>query len=1622
MRQNGGIFHIREATVPACAEPYSFQTLVDELTEAASDNRAKGDLFERLIANYLLSDPQYADRIESVWLWPEWPDRWGSDAGIDLVARERSTGEYWAIQCKFYAPTTSLQLDDIATFFTDSGKEFSTNDGKRAFSHRLIVATTDKWSSKAEEALNNQTLAVSRLWFKDLADSPIDWGQFSLSNIKDIRLKKKKEPYPYQNEAIDAVLSGFGEADRGKLIMACGTGKTFTAQRLMERHVPAGGNVLFLAPSISLVAQTLREWKSESIDPFHALVVCSDTKVGREEEDMSTHDLAYPATTDAQRIARVAGVLAKERRTVIFSTYQSIQAVADAQKSGLPDFDLIICDEAHRTTGLTLPNEEASEFTKVHENAWVRGKKRLYMTATPRIFAEKSKTRAEQAAAALYSMDDEATYGRDLYRLGFGKAVELDRLSEYKVLIVAVKENEMAKLANNFNNAYKLDNKHAIDIKFATKIIGSWKGLSKRGLVLIDENGEEETATEDAAPMRRAVAFSRSIKDSKQTTETFTQLVDLYHGAGDLGGMVECELDHVDGKMNAKVRKNALDWLKADTNDKQCRILSNARCLSEGIDVPTLDAVVFFDTRESIVDIVQSVGRVMRKAPGKQYGYIILPVCIPSQRLKNYNDFIEKDAQFKSIWKVIKALRAHDESLVDEAEFRRKIKVLPPGGEGEDTGGDSNVDLPLEFPVLPLDALNEAVYAAIPKKLGDREYWSEWAKSIAPMAERLIARINALITSSIPMAAEFTRFLKGIQDTLNPGVTREEAVEMLAQHILTLPVFQALFAETDFPEHNAVGKALQSIVQKLDAAAVASETEGLDKFYANVRDRISNAKSDKSKQDVIRNLYDTFFENAFPRMAERLGIVYTPVEVVDFIIKSADVALRKHFGQSLASSGVQILDPFAGTGTFLVRLIQSGLISPDALRNKFAHEMHANEIVLLAYYIATINIETAYHGQTGEYQSFDGIVLMDTFQMTEKGDLVDKIVLPENNERAERQLAQPIQVIIGNPPYSAQQDSENDNNKNLAYPTLDGRIRSTYAAKSNAKLLKNLYDSYIRAIRWASDRVGKCGIVAFVTNGSFLDHNNLDGLRLSLTEEYSHLYVFNLRGNQRTSGEESRREGGKIFGSGSRAPIAITIMVKVLGHSGPCELHYYDIGDYLTQQEKFDKIEAFSSIAGMNWQKLVPNEAGDWANQRDPAFDGFIALGNKETGDTKTLFNVYSLGVVTNRDAWAYNANRTALETNIHRLIDAYNIDCEHYVNLCLGKNKDQLPDLEQMIDTDSTQISWTRALKNDARHGKTLQFEAASIVQSSYRPFTKQWLYFNRRLNEMVYQIPKLFPTPKHRNVVISCTGVADRKGFSALAADQVPSLHLTDTGQCFPLYWYEKAEPKPAGKGKSQSEMFAADAPTPGQDTDGYIRRDAITDWALETFRSYYGQPDISKEDIFWYIYGILHSPEYKTRFAADLKLMLPRIPFAQDFQAFRDTGKRLGEWHLNYETVEPYPLTEEKKGLDIEPTSFYQVVKMAFGKKDGKPDKSVIVFNENLTLRDIPLEAYGYVVNGKSAIEWIMERYQVSTDKASGIRNDPNAWSDDPRYIVNLLKRIVRVSVDSARVIKALPALME
>ncbi|WP_372407530.1 DEAD/DEAH box helicase [Streptomyces luteireticuli] len=1598
------------------------------IRNVSGTNRDLGTRFEQLMVEYLRTDPQWNQQFSRVWMWTDWPGADGDkrDVGIDLVAQDRETGGLCAIQCKFYEPHHTIQKADIDSFFTASGKG--------GFSRRMIISTTEKWGPLAEAALDGQQVPVTRVGLAEINESPIDWASIvwpEPGEDFELRLKHKKALRPHQREAIDAVFDGFQKHDRGKLIMACGTGKTFTGLKIVERlqqeraERGAGEHtrVLFLVPSIALLSQTLREWTAEVQVPMNSFAVCSDTKVSKQAaasdlQDMSTHDLAFPATTSpAKLIEQVASVEAGPGLTVVFSTYQSIATVAQTQQAGLGEFDLILCDEAHRTTGVSLTPQDESNFVKVHNNDYIKAARRLYMTATPRIFSDDTKTDAKQHDAALVSMDNETLFGPEFHRLGFGKAVEQGLLTDYKVLILTVDEEYAAaslqqQLADQNSELSTLDD--------AVKIIGCWNGLAKRTGAFADGSSFKE----GEAPMKRAVAFAKNIADSKKIADLFAEVVDAYDGTDD--NILNCDIRHVDGTYNTLRRNELLDWLKQDPGENRARILSNARCLSEGVDVPDLDAVLFLHPRNSVVDVVQSVGRVMRKADGKQYGYIILPIGIPAGVPPE--KALADNQRFKTVWQVLNALRAHDDrfnATVNQLELNKKrpdnIMVGHAGPETESIGdgspqGEAAAARWVQS-AFDIEDWREAIYARIVTKCGERQYWEDWAKDIAQIAEKHVARIKAALQLPDKKAA-FATFIEELRASINPGVMEADAIDMLAQHLVTKPVFDALFKDYAFSEHNPVSLAMQRMLETLEDQAIGEEAKTLDAFYESVRVRADGIDNHEGRQRVITELYEKFFKTALPRTADALGIVYTPVEVVDFILRATDQALGKYFGASLSDDGVHIIDPFTGTGTFIVRLLQSGLIKPEDLLRKYVSELHANEIVLLAYYIAAVNIEAAFHDQHegDEYVPFEGIVLTDTFQLAECSTERLFGVLEGNSERARRQQEQDIRVVIGNPPYSVGQESQNDDNQNQAYPALDSRIESTYAALSTAKTKKSLYDSYIRAIRWASDRITNQGIVCFVSNGGYIDGNSADGLRKSLVEDFDAIYCYNLRGNQRSSDWE--KEGGKIFGSGSQNTVAILILVKLPASEideRSCNLYYRDIGDYLDRSQKL-AILSRQDLKNVEWQSVTPSSEGDWINHRDERFSTFMPLGEKtEKGVQRgtVLFNTFSQGVLTSRDAWAYSYSEDKLAQKMQTTIEFYNTQVDEFRNDCTknGISKPTPKDAERFIDRNQKRISWSSSLIPKVARGKSVAFSASKAVEATYRPFCKQFLYFDSDFNHRVSRMMDAFPSPEVDNFGFYVPGLGIEKPFSVCATNRIPDLAFwgSGNGQFFPRYTYREL-----GKG---DDLFAA------AEENGYEQLDNITDAALCDFQETYADETITKDDVFYYVYGLLHSIAYRKQFVADLKKSLPRIPKVLDFHGFADAGRDLADLHLNYESAEPYNgIVEKVTGPeDTPPSELYRVsAKMKFPSRKGEKDRTTVIYNSRVTLSNIPEEAYRYQLGARSAIEWIIDRYYVTTDKPSGIVKDPNDWSDDPRYIIDLLKRVVTVSVETMKIVDALPAL--
>ena len=1662
-------------------------TLLEKIQEVSATQRDKGTSFENLMVQYFLNEPKYAEMYKEVLSYSDWVEKYGEtlnitdkrDYGIDLVAVTFES-EFHPIQCKNYN-TTKIQKKDIDSFLGGSGKSY--------FAYRYIVASTDDWTDNAKSSLVDAQPPVATISLLDLEGSLIDWSQFDFDlNVKPV-FRDKKQLRQHQRPALNAVKHGLASADRGKLIMACGTGKTFTSLRIAEELAGRGKNVLFLVPSLALLSQTLDEWTQDTMIGIRSFAVCSDSDVGKKKDDdnivVGISDLKFPATTNPQSLVRAFKARdlfkpneANEDMNVVFSTYHSIDVIAEAQKAGFPEFDLIICDEAHRTTGATFEGEDESKFVRIHNNDYVQGKKRLYMTATPRIYGDTAK---ETEGVTLCSMDDKSLYGEDLYVITFSQAVKMGILCDYKVIVLAVEEShinrQLQSLLKDENNSLKVDD--------AAKIVGCWKALAKHGL-----SNPDGTA---AKPMERAVAFCQVIEkeykgkkhkvSSKQITEMFSAVVEAYQQAEmdhlyrtkedpyiDPSLKLNCHVKHVDGGMNATEKKEKITWLKEQAPENTCRILSNVRCLSEGVDVPSLDAVLFLTPRNSQVDVVQSVGRVMRKAPNKELGYVILPVVIPAgvepEQALNNNE------AYRVVWQVLNALRAHDDrfdAMINKLEFNGKDvsrmevvaiadkvvkktkKAKPQPTDGNEISGQSGLSegkkrkakaqarggssigqavspMPqqteMEFEVGEIE---RALYAKIVKKCGNRHHWEDWASDVAKIAKTHIDRIQAILENpaNTNEIAAFNEFAHELRDDLNNSVSDAEIIEMLAQHLITKPVFDALFKDHSFAEHNPMSLAMQKVLDALNEHHLEKEADTLNSFYESVRMRAEGINTAEGKQSIILTLYDSFFKNAFPRMTEKLGIVYTPVEVVDFIIHSVNDVLKSEFGKTFADDNVHVLDPFTGTGTFINRLLQSGLIPADRLTYKYKNEIHANEIVLLAYYIASINIETVYHDQMKtvnpdlEYAPFEGICLTDTFEMYEKEDLVSK-VLVDNSARRKRQKELDIRVIIGNPPYSAGQSSENDNNANVKYPFLDSRIEATYAKESTATLQKNLYDSYIRAIRWASDRIKDRGVIGFVTNGGYIDSNSADGLRKCLADEFSSLYFFHLRGNARTSGEQRRKEKDNVFGQGTRTPILIAVLVKNPGAKQHGQIYFHDIGDYLSREEKLEKISDLVSINGITaidgWTTITPDAHNDWLNQRDDSFSEFIEIGNKKDKDALGIFENFSQGILTARDSWIYQYSKNNLENNIHKSIDFYNLE-RNRIQTLLQSQTDK--DIGDLINNDPRLISWSRALKNDVKKNKELKFDSASVYQATYRPFTKSWMYFNRKLNEMVYQMSQIFPTADAKNLVICVIGRGATKPFCGFIANTIPDFEMISKGQCFPLYLYgEEIEENSDTDLFIQSETNTANGK--------YTRKDAISDAGLKHFQDAYPTETISKEDIFYYVYGLLHSDDYRSRYADNLTKELPRIPCvnkAEDFWAFSKAGRDLAHWHLNYETVEPYKakLDLGNKSLKhLEDKDFY-VTKMKFPKKD---QKDTVVYNNAITIRGIPVEAYDYVVNGKSALEWVMERQGVSTHKDSGIVNDANDWAietmGDARYPLDLFLRVITVSLETMKIVRSLPKL--
>ena len=1553
---------------------HTFDDLIQQINQTAGDiQRERGTLFEKLVLSYLRNEPTYQRLYKNVWALGDVPAEYGipkKDTGVDLVA-EQFNGELVAIQAKFYQ--NKVGKSEINSFVAELGKSY--------YQRGLIVSTVNDWNKNARETIDHNEKGIEIIGLSDLRNSQIDWTQYSFERPEVVTIKEPKKLRAYQETALEYALEHFATNDRGQMIMAPGTGKTFTSLKIAEAFVKKENKqlkVLYLVPSIQLLTQTLRGWNNDTELKITSMAVTSDRDASRGEdgtEDIKASDIGYPATTSKEKLLKNWDDVKKTHQTkdmvVVFSTYQSIDVIGGAQKDGFPEFDLIISDEAHRTTGAHESSKEASIFSRVHSNKYVQGRKRIYQTATPKIYGESAKKNAKEKSILISSMDDESKYGEVFYRMGFGQAVSHGILTDYKVMVLAVDETAIQKDMQRTLS----DPENGLNIDDVGRIVGIWNGMMRR-------NGYKnpiKNSPYDGAPLERAIAFTRTIADSKKVSQQFEEVVNDYIGSEIEDESIRLSMRHADGTMNALQKGEILDWLAdPEKPSDEARIVSNVRFLTEGIDVPTLDAVIFLAPKKSQVDIVQAVGRIMRKAEGKDYGYIILPIVIPADETPE--TILDNNKNYEVVWQVINALRSVDErfeAMVDKLNIAKpkQLKVIGVGSapaKGNDLINE-NLDNSYTQTKLDLewDKFEGAIFGKIVQKVGDRKYLENWSADVAKIAQRQISWIkNKLKDKKDPITIEFKKFISSLQHNINESIDENQAAEMLSQHLITKPIFEALFEEYSFVNSNPVSTAMENIVIELEKAGFAKEQENLEPLYESVKMRAEGIEKPEDKQKIIITLYDKFFSTAFKSTTDRLGIVFTPVEVVDFIVKSVDDVLRQHFDKSISSENVHVLDPFTGTGTFIVRTLaylkeqmDDGKISMADITRKFTQELHANEIVLLSYYIAAINIEATFDeiNDIQGYTPFSGIVLTDTFESTENEDTLDDSYFETNDERLKRQREVPITVIIGNPPYSAKQDNEDGNQSRINYPKLDSSLRTKWIETSTATNKNGLLDSYIRAIRWSADRLNGNGVIGFITNSSFIDGIAMDGMRKALLEEFSNIYVINLKGQiRRRTREQAIVEGGNVFDI--MTGVAITLLVKDEGFSEKGTLHYLDIGDKLSKKEKIEKLSGWKSIASIldDFSEIVPNEKGDWINQRDSNFDELVKIGDKRSDDA--LFIDYTGGIKTGRDAWSWGFSK-------EKVISATKESLEYY--------NEHLGDI--FVYGDETQkLSWTRSLKQRFERNERISFDGNRMYTGVYRPFTKKHVYYAPAMVDMQYQMSKVLPNSNSSNLLISISNKTEGKKFTSLFIQNIPDVNLFAGGsQNLPQWLYDNMGAYTAIRDNILSQLT-----------------------------------DLKEEEVMYYIYGVFHSKQYEQLYSEDLAKSFPRLPNLKHKDKYVEIGRKLAELHLNYEK-QPAPKEVELVLKKTKPT--YKVKKM----KPATSDKlGSIIYNEDITIKNIPERAYNYVVNGRSAIGWIIDQYRIKVDKKSGITDDPNDFSEDPKYILNLLLSIITVSMKTLELIDELP----
>ena len=1426
-----------------------------QIRERALNSTEKGTMFEQVMRAAFEANPEFD--FQHVWLWNEWPERtelgYTVDIGVDLVAQRRHGGRV-GVQCKFYKDAK------VATKGINDFLALALNDD---FDGSILVSTGQIPKHAATKLIKGSTKLID---LAELESWPVDW----LAGLEDPDAvewaSEPKRPFPHQQEALIEISKGFQEHCRGTVVMPCGTGKSLVAMWAAEEHAGQGGSVLYAVPSIALMGQTMREWARNRSIAHSYFGVCSDPSTGRLPRGAADELTAVqiPVSTDRADIARrLAEAPRPDEMRVVLTTYHSLPVVADAIEQanqairdggqGFEPFDLFVLDEAHRTTGIEdaeAKTGRVSGFKLAHDDSRLPALRRLYMTATPRVFTPRLKAKAakmsEEAGRDLdsYSMDDDAVYGPRFFKMAFSDAIDHGLLTDYRVLVVGKRAG-----SNELSDAYvevlrtedarrKSSARGGLVAEgYATKLLGVLDALAAPKTVRSDpQRMSGQIAPQTGAPLRSAILFASTVAKSKLVGESgaFAELLGNDHSLlsaisddlraksraeGEAQPILHIETDHMDGNTRADVRARQLSWLRAasaaqdplqyagsdgegrgqvqgdggDQRGATCRVLANAKVLSEGVDVPALDAVVFMDPRKSTIDITQAVGRAIRRAEGKELGYIVIPVVVP-EGTQMTSEEVLAGSDFSTVWEVVRALRSHDDRVdhwLNGVGTKPPIDVIAPDDGDSDAEDADDADPAVDQLALDLQIkqrLEREVFSKMVDLCGDRQMWPTWGKNAAKVCDQVRDRLSGELLAPMEAQQEFETFLTAIRETAGERITYHDAQEMVAQHVVTIPIFDALFADSGFAKENPMSKAMDRLLAALaqhsghidadNAANLAgfdlaeqvfgAELAPLTRAYRTMRSMLSDDITPAQKVDLMRQIYDGFFAHAMEDVTKRLGIVYTPVEIVDFMVRATDAICRKHFGKGLTAEGVHILDPFVGTGTFIHQILtikgadDRPIIRREDLARKYRHELHATDLVLLAYYVAALKIEAGMESRDGfddgQFQQFENIVYGDTFLQNDAISSSRLEGTDDNTLIAQMQSQLPIRVIMSNPPWSAGQKRANDDNPNIGYPEIEQRVRDTYGKRhrevtgqGSGKSGGNLY---VEAIRWASDRVGDPlpttarrrpeapGVVAFVHPNSLATGTSLAGMRAALRDEFSDIYVINLRGDAYKQGEEFKREGDKLFGGGSRNGVQITFLVSdpdVSRPDGLADLHYAEIPEYQDRTAKFEWLESLAPGTDTFWDSFeeVPvNPSHDWVNLTDNAFEelpiSLCALSRDRRDDVAVSH--HALGLTTNCDTYVYSFSRDELVDRTQALVAAYEL-----ARRAIHERK--LPIDVATADEMGEDIKWHARLRQAVKTNTQIEFDEDRIRPVLYRPFQQLWLYEDDRILSSVKTITAMFP-----------------------------------------------------------------------------------------------------------------------------------------------------------------------------------------------------------------------------------------------------------------------------------------